>query len=341
MSSSKASGQTTVPQSMEAVAITQPGGPDVLKPTTIAVPQPGAGEILIKVEAAGVNRPDVLQRLGSYPPPPGAPETPGLEVAGIVVACRADSSRWAIGDRVCALVTGGGYAQYACAHESHCLPVPRGFSFKQAAALPETFFTVWHNVFQRGGLKESESILIHGGTSGIGTTAIQLAKALCATVFATAGSTEKCRACLDLGADCAINYRTEDFVARVKQETAKRGVNVILDMVGGSYISRNMDAAAADGRIVQIAFLGGSKAEVDFTRLMLKRLTLTGSTLRARDTAFKAKLAAELFEHVWPLLEAGTVAPVMHAEFPLSEAASAHAMMEESKHIGKIVLTTA
>lgn len=329
----------TIPDTMTAISITQPGGPEVLQPVSLPVPEAKPGEVLIAVKAAGVNRPDVLQRLGGYPPPPGAPETPGLEVSGIVVAIGEGADLWSLGDCVCALVTGGGYGEYVCAHESHCLPLPENYSFEQAAALPETFFTVWHNVFQRGGLRSGESILIHGGTSGIGTTAIQLAKAFGARVFATAGSDEKCQACLDLGADCAINYRTEDFVARVKDQTQKRGVNVILDMVGGSYISRNMDAAAADGRIVQIAFLGGSKAEVDFTRLMLKRLTLTGSTLRARDTQFKAALTNELKEHVWPLLAAGTVAPVMHAQFPLSKAAAAHAMMEESKHVGKIVLT--
>ncbi|MEO0546115.1 MAG: NAD(P)H-quinone oxidoreductase [Pseudomonadota bacterium] len=329
----------TIPDTMAAISITQPGGPDVLQPVSLPVPDVKPGEVLIAIKAAGVNRPDVLQRLGGYPPPPGAPETPGLEVSGVVVATGEDTSIWSVGDSVCALVTGGGYAEYVCAQQSHCLPIPEGYSFEQAAALPETFFTVWHNVFQRGALKSGESILIHGGTSGIGTTAIQLAKAFGARVFTTAGSDEKCQACLDLGAHCAINYRTEDFVAGVKDETQKRGVDVILDMVGGSYISRNMDAAATDGRIVQIAFLGGSKAEVDFTRLMLKRLTLTGSTLRARDIKFKAALAAELKEHVWPLLAAGEVAPVMHAQFPLAQATAAHTMMEESKHVGKIVLT--
>ncbi|MEL6947705.1 MAG: NAD(P)H-quinone oxidoreductase [Pseudomonadota bacterium] len=337
---------TPIPDTMTAIDIREPGGPDVLVPQTVAVPAPGPGEVLIRIVAAGVNRPDVLQRLGGYPPPPGAPTIPGLEVSGIVVATGskkgaemgAGSDLWAVGDAVCALVTGGGYGEYVVAHESHCLPLPDGFSHAQAAALPETFFTVWHNVFQRGGLTKGETFLVHGGTSGIGTTAIQLAKAFGAQVFATAGSDEKCAACLDLGADRAINYHSEDFVKVVKQATDRRGVDLILDMVGGSYIARNIDAAAPDGRIVQIAFLGGSKAEVDFTKLMLKRLTLTGSTLRARDTAFKAALAAELKTHVWPLLNTATIAPVMHATFPLEDAAKAHAMMEESQHVGKIVL---
>lgn len=304
---------TTLPGTMTAIDIQQPGGPDVLVPQSFAVPSVDGQDVLIQVIAAGVNRPDVLQRLGGYPPPPGAPTIPGLEVSGVVVACGDDATRWSLGDEVCALVTGGGYGEYVVAHESHCLPMPEGFSHMQAAALPETFFTVWHNVFQRGGLKAGETFLVHGGTSGIGTTAIQLAKAFGATVFATAGSDEKCEACLELGADHAINYRSADFVQMVKEATARRGVDLILDMVGGSYINRNIDAAAPDGRIVQIAFLGGAKAEVDFTKLMLKRLTLTGSTLRARDTAFKAALAAELHEKVWPLLEQGSVAPIMHA----------------------------
>ncbi|MFD0915163.1 NAD(P)H-quinone oxidoreductase [Pseudahrensia aquimaris] len=328
-----------LPTSMTAISIREPGGPDVLVPIALPVPAPSKGEVLIAVKAAGVNRPDVLQRLGGYPPPPGAPETPGLEISGEVVALGEGVSQWQNGDAVCALVSGGGYAEYAVADAGHCLAIPKGFSHNQAAALPETVFTVWHNVFQRGGLKSGESFLVHGGTSGIGTVAIQLAKARGATVFATAGSEEKCAACLDLGADLAINYRNEDFVERVKDATDGKGVDLTLDMVGGSYIQRNIIAAAMDGRIVQIAFLGGPKAEVNFTQLMLKRLTLTGSTLRARSREFKEALAQEVQREVWPLIETDKFAPVMHAEFPLVEAAKAHAMMEESKHVGKIVLS--
>ena len=324
---------------MKAIAITKPGGPEVLKLEEIAAPTPGPGEILIKVEAAGVNRPDTIQRMGFYAPPPGSPDTPGLEVAGTVVALGDNANQWKIGDRVCALVGGGGYAEYCVAHESHALPIPHGFNAIEAAGLPETFFTVWTNVFERGALKGGESLLIHGGSSGIGTTAIQLAHIFGSRVFVTAGSPEKCAACLELGAEAAVNYKTQDFVAEVKALTEKRGVDVILDMVGGDYIPRNIEAAARDGRIVSIAFLNGSTAEVNFMPVMLKRLTLTGSTLRPRSIAEKASIAAALKEKVWPLMDAGRVKPLIDATFPLAEADKAHALMEKSSHIGKIILT--
>ena len=326
------------PKTMNAVEITTPGGPDVLKLTQRPVPTPGAGEVLVRVTAAGVNRPDVLQRAGGYPPPPGASDLPGLEIAGEVVAAGDGARRFPVGARVCALVAGGGYAEYAVVHESNALPVPAGFSDIEAAALPETFFTVWTNVFERGGLVAGETLLVHGGTSGIGTTAIMLAKAFGAKVFATAGTDEKCAECLRLGADLAINYRTQDFAKEVKSATGGAGVEVILDMVGGDYIQKNYEAAAMDGRIVQIAFLNGPKATVDFTRLMVKRLTHTGSTLRARPVAAKASIARALEEKVWPLLAAKTIRPVIHARFPLAEAAAAHALMESSAHVGKIML---
>jgi putative PIG3 family NAD(P)H quinone oxidoreductase len=329
----------SLPETMTAIEIREPGGPEVLGPASRPLPQPGAGEVLVKVAAAGVNRPDCLQRQGSYPPPKGASDIPGLEVAGEVIALGDGVKDLKVGDRVCALVTGGGYAEYCAAPAVQCLPVPKGYSMAQAAALPETFFTVWVNVFQRSGLKSGESFLVHGGTSGIGTTAIQLAKAFGCTVFATAGSAEKVKACKDLGADHAINYKTEDFVEVVKAATGGRGVDVILDMVGGDYIPRDIKALAEDGRLSFIAFLGGPKAEVNFAAVMMKRLTITGSTLRARPVAVKAQLAAELKEKVWPLLDAGKIAPVMAAAFPLAEAAKAHALMESSDHIGKIVLT--
>ncbi len=329
----------TIPKTMKAIAITAPGGPDVLQLTEIATPEPGPGEILIKVEAAGVNRPDTFQRMGFYAPPPGSPDTPGLEVAGKVVALGAGASQWKIGDPVCALVGGGGYAEYCVAHESHALPVPHGFNAIEAAGLPETFFTVWTNVFERGALKGGETFLVHGGSSGIGTTAIQLAKFFGARVFTTAGSPEKCAACLELGAEAAFNYKTQDFVAEVKALTDNRGVDVLLDMVGGDYISRNIDAMARDGRIVSIAFLNGSTAEVNFMPVMLKRLTLTGSTLRPRSIAEKAAIAEALHEKVWPLLSSGRVKPLIDATFPLADAAKAHTLMEKSTHIGKIILT--
>jgi len=324
---------------MKAVAITKPGGPEVLELEELATPTPGPGEILIKVEAAGVNRPDTIQRMGFYAPPPGSPDTPGLEVAGTVVALGDNANQWNVGDRVCALVGGGGYAEYCVAHESHALPIPHGFNAIEAAGLPETFFTVWTNVFERGALKGGESLLIHGGSSGIGTTAIQLAHIFGSRVFITAGSAEKCAACLELGAEAAINYKTQDFVAEVKALTEKRGVDVILDMVGGDYIPRNIEAAARDGRIVSIAFLNGSTAEVNFMPVMLKRLTLTGSTLRPRSIAEKASIAAALKEKVWPLMDAGRVKPLIDATFPLADADKAHALMEKSSHIGKIILT--
>ena len=328
----------TIPVKMNAVAISEPGGPLVLKPQKRALPEPGPGEILIRVRAAGVNRPDVLQRKGAYPPPPGASDLPGLEVAGEVAALGEAAARWRVGDQVCALTPGGGYAEYVRVHASNVLPLPAGFTYTEAAALPETFFTVWHNVFERGGLKPGESFLVHGGSSGIGTTAIQLAAAFGATVIATAGSKEKCEACLRLGADRAVNYREEDFVVVAKDATGGKGVNVILDMVGGAYVSRNYDAASIDGRIVQIATQGGATANVDISKLMVKRLVHTGSTLRPRTVEFKGAIAAALEAQVWPLLAARRVTPVMDMIFPLKEAWRAHERMEEGEHVGKIVL---
>ena len=325
------------PTSMTAIEIREPGGPEVLVPTSRPVPAPAAGEVLIKVAAAGVNRPDVLQRQGGYAPPPGASDIPGLEVAGTVVALGEGAERWAPGDQVTALVAGGGYAELCTAPAAQCLPVPAGLSLTQAAAIPETFFTVWSNVFDRGGLTAGESFLVHGGSSGIGTTAIQLARAFGARVFTTVGSAEKAKACEALGAERAINYREEDFVAVIKAATGG-GVDEILDMVGGDYIQRNIKALAPDGRLVFIAFLGGAKAEVNFAPLMMKRITVTGSTLRPRPIAFKAAIARSLEDKVWPLIERGDVRPVMHRSFPLAEAAEAHRLMESSAHIGKIVL---
>jgi len=329
---------TSIPSSMTAIAITQPGGPDVLRPLTMPTPAPGTGEVLIKVEAAGVNRPDVLQRKGIYPPPPGASEIPGLEIAGEVVALGENASLWKIGDKICALVAGGGYAEYCVVHETNALPVPAGLTMAEAAGVPETFFTVWTNVFERGALKPGESLLVHGGSSGIGTTAIQIASQLGSTVYTTAGSAGKCAACEGLGAKRAINYREQEFVEVLKQETGNIGINVILDMVGGDYIQRNIKVAARDGRIVNIAYLNGSKAEVDFMMVMLKRLTLTGSTLRIRPTAEKAAIASALRETVWPLIETGRVRPQLFRKFPLAHASEAHTLMETSVHIGKIVL---
>ena len=323
---------------MRAIQIREPGGPDVLELTERPDPEPGPGELLVAVGAAGVNRPDCLQRQGGYPPPPGASDIPGLEIAGEVVAVGENVSDFAVGDTVCGLVPGGGYADLCAVHETNALPAPAGFSLSEAAALPETYFTVWHNVFQRGGLKPGEVLLVHGGSSGIGTTAIQLAKVFGSTVIATAGSDEKCQACLDLGADRAVNYRREDFVAAVEEATGGTGAHVILDMVGGDYITRNYSAAAVEGRIVQIAFLRGRMAEADFSKLMLKRLVHTGSTLRARSIAFKASIATELRQRVWPLLEKRSIYPVMDTLFPLERAAAAHRRMEEGLHIGKIAL---
>jgi NADPH:quinone reductase len=329
----------SVPPTMNAVAITTPGGPEVLKLTQLPTPKPGAGQLLVKVAAAGVNRPDLAQRAGLYPPPPGHSPLPGLEIAGEVVEAGAGTTRWKAGDMVCALVNGGGYAEYCIAEETSALPVPAGFDMVRAAALPETFFTVWNNVFERGHLAAGEWLLVHGGSSGIGTTAIQLAKAFGARVIATAGSADKCQACLDLGADKAINYKTEDFVAAAKAATGGKGVDVILDMVGGEYTDKNIAMAAEDGRIVQIATLGGVEAKVNLARLMMKRLTLTGSTLRPRTREVKAGFARALEEKVWPLLAAGKVRVVMDSTFPLAEAAAAHRRLETSQHIGKVVLT--
>ncbi len=330
-----------LPDKMTAIAIAEPGGPRVLKPERRPVPVPAAGEILIRVRAAGVNRPDVSQRLGHYPPPPGASDLPGLEAAGEIVSVGPGTPRWQVGDLVTALTPGGGYAEFCVVHGSNALPIPHGYTFTEAAAVPETFFTVWHNVFQRGGLKEGETLLVHGGSSGIGTTAIQLATALGARVIATAGSAAKCQACAGLGAVRAVNYRSEDFVEAVREVTDGKGADVILDMVGGSYVARNYDAAAVDGRIVQIATLGGSVAEANYARLMVKRLTHTGSTLRPRSTEFKGQVAAELEARVWPLLARRDIAPVMDMIFPLKEAWRAHERMEEGEHIGKIVLDVA
>jgi NADPH:quinone reductase len=327
-----------LPAEITVIAIRAPGGPEMLVPEPRPLPQPAEGEVLVKVAAAGVNRPDVAQRQGNYPPPKGATDIPGLEIAGEVVALGPGVRRWKLGDKVTALVVGGGYAEYCPAHESHCLPVPASLSMVEAAAIPETFFTVWHNTFERGRLAAGETLLVHGGSSGIGTVAIQLAKAFGARVVTTAGSAEKCQACRKLGADVAVNYKTEDFVAATKAATAGLGAEVVLDMVGGDYIERNYEAAAIHGRIVQIAFLGSSKATVDFRRLMLKRLTHTGSTLRARSVADKAAIARAVEDRVLPLIAAGKVKPLIDSTFPLRAAAAAHAKMEASTHIGKIVL---
>ena len=327
-----------LPATMTAIAISEPGGPMVLKPEKRPLPEPKPGEILIRVRAAGVNRPDVLQRQGAYPAPSGASDLPGLEVAGEVAALGEGVRRWKVGDTVTALTPGGGYAEFCLVHETNALPIPHGLTFTEAAAVPETFFTVWHNVFERGALKPNETFLVHGGSSGIGTAAIQLASAFGAYVIATAGSAEKCAACLKLGADRAINYREEDFVRVVKDATDGKGADVILDMVGGEYVGRNYDAAAVDGRIVQISFLQGAKATADFSKLMMKRLTHTGSTLRPRTVEFKAGIAAELEKRVWPLLATRKITPVMDMIFPLKEAWRAHERMEEGEHIGKIVL---
>jgi len=322
-------------ETMRAVEITEPGGPEVLKLTSRPMPQPAPGQVVLKVAYAGVNRPDALQRAGSYAPPPTASDLPGLEASGEVVALGAGVSDWKIGDKVCALLPGGGYAEYVATPAAHCLRVPEGMGMKEAACLPETFFTVWSNVFMRGGLKGGERFLVHGGSSGIGTTAIQLANAFGARVFATAGSAEKCAACTALGAERAINYRDEDFVEVLR---AEGGADLILDMVGGSYIPRNVRALADDGRLVQIAFLTGPKAELNFAQVMARRLTITGSTLRPQSDLAKARIAQNLAELVWPLLDAGKVAPVMDSEFPFEEAPAAHARIESSGHIGKIVL---
>jgi NADPH2:quinone reductase len=323
---------------MLAIEITTPGAPDVLVPVERPTPAPAAGEVLIDVAAAGVNRPDVFQRLGRYPPPRGASDIPGLEVSGIVEAVGMDVHEFHVGDAVCALVAGGGYAEYCTAPAAQCLPAPRGLDLTAAAAIPETFFTVWTNVFERGRLQAGESLLVHGGSSGIGTTAIQLARARGARVFATAGSPDKCAACERLGAERAIDYRREDFVAVARECTGGRGVDVVLDMVGGDYFARNIEALALEGRLVEIATLQGVKAELNIQTIMQRRLTITGSTLRARPIADKAAIARAVHLHVWPLIESGAVKPIVHATFPLRAAAEAHRVMESSAHIGKLVL---
>jgi len=323
---------------MTAVEISVPGGPEVLKPVSRPVPTPDHGQVLVKVAAAGVNRPDVVQRQGLYPPPPGASDLPGLEIAGTVVHLGAGVTNLKLGDEICALVSGGGYAEYCLVDAPLALALPKGASMVEAAALPETFFTVWTNVFDRGRLKAGETFLVHGGTSGIGTTAIQLAQAMGARVFATAGSAEKCKAAENLGAERCINYRDEDFVAITQSLTEDRGLNVILDMVGGDYVQRNLQALAMEGRLVNIAFLGGAKAELNLFPIMLKRLTMTGSTLRPQSLEAKAAIAATLRAKVWPLLDEGRIAPVIDSTFPLVQASAAHALMETSSHIGKIVL---
>lgn len=324
---------------MRAIEIAQPGGPDVLRLTGRPVPQPAVGEVLIRVEAAGVNRPDVLQRKGAYAPPPGAPDLPGLEVAGRIQRGDVSSSDLKVGDAVCALVAGGGYAEYCVAPVAQCLPKPRNLSFAEAAGLPETYFTVWSNVFDRARLLPNESLLVQGGSSGIGVAAIQLASALGSAVYATAGRAEKCDACTELGATRAINYRTEDFVEVLKKETKGRGVDVILDMVAGDYLPREIECLADDGRLVIIALLGGARAPLDMSAVLRRRLTVTGSTLRPRSIAFKSEIARRLREVVWPLIEAGRIKPMLFRTFALADAADAHTLMESSEHVGKIVLT--
>ena len=331
----------SLPATMTAIEISEFGGPDVLKPASRPVPKPEKGQVLIRVEAAGVNRPDVVQRAGNYPPPPGQSDLPGLEVAGTVVALGEAVMAWKVGDSVCALTPGGGYAEYCVAPAAHCLPVPKGFDMVQAAAVPETAFTVWHNVFQRCHLQAGESFLVHGGSSGIGTMAIQLAKAFGATVYATAGSAAKCEACRTVGADLAINYREADWPAAIRDATGTKGVDVILDMVGGDYIQKNIDSLATDGRLAIIAFLKGSKAELNLGRFMVKRQTITASTLRAQSDVSKAGIANDLRTRVWPLLDDGTIRQLIDTILPLAEAAAAHKRMESNEHIGKIVLSLA
>jgi putative PIG3 family NAD(P)H quinone oxidoreductase len=328
----------TIPAKMRFIDITEPGGPEVLQIANGPVPQPGEREVLIRISAAGVNRPDVAQRLGMYPVPPGASPIPGLEVSGEVVLCGDGATRFVEGDQVCALANGGGYAEYVSVPEGQCLPIPGNLSLVEAAGLPETFFTVWTNVFDRGALASGETFLVHGGSSGIGTTAIQLAKARGATVFATAGSREKCTACEELGADIAVNYREQDFVEVLKDATDGRGVDVILDMVGGDYVARNADLAALHGRVVIIATLGGKTSDIELMPILMKCLVITGSVLRPRTDAEKAAIAASLLKHAWPLIESGRVKPVIHSVFSLEDVAKAHTLMESSAHIGKIVL---
>jgi NADPH2:quinone reductase len=331
----------SLPDRMQVVEISRPGGPEVLKVVTRPLPRIKVDEVLLRVAAAGVNRPDCFQRAGLYPPPPGASDLPGLEVAGTVVECGDNARQWTRGDRVCALTPGGGYAQYCAAPAGHCLPLPRGLTPIEAASLPETMFTVWINVFERGRLAPGETLLVQGGASGIGVTAIQMARALGHRVFVTAGSAEKCAACEALGAERAINYRTEDFVEVVKQLTSGKGVDVILDMVAGGYVPRELKCLAEDGRLSIIAMLGGSKVEMDLNEILLRRLTITGSTLRSRTDEFKSDIAVELRRKVWPLIETKKIRPVIFKVFPLAEAAAAHALMESGVHIGKIVLEVA
>lgn len=328
-----------LPPTMRAVEINEPGGPEALVPAERPLPAPGPGEILIKVAAAGVNRPDVLQRKGLYPVPEDASDLPGLEIAGEVVACGKGATSWKIGDRLCALTHGGGYAEYCVVPESQALPVPIGLSLVEAASLPETFFTVWANVFDRGRLQPGETLLVHGGSSGIGVSAIQMATAMGSRVFVTAGNEEKCAACLELGADVAINYRSQDFEQEILAATSGRGVDVILDMVGGDYVPRDLRCLAESGRLVFIASLRGTKTELDIMAVMRKRLTITGSTLRPRTVGFKGALASRLREHIWPLIESGRIRPVIFKTFPLAEASKAHELMESSQHVGKLVLT--
>ena len=330
--------QPNLPDTMTVIEIIGPGGPEQLVAARRPVPAPASGEVLIKVAAAGVNRPDCLQRQGGYPPPPGASDIPGLEVAGTVVALGQGVESWQPGDEVCALLTGGGYAEYCAAPAPQCLPVPAGLTLQQAAALPETFFTVWSNVFDRAQLQPGESLLVHGGASGIGVTAIQLARALGSRVFATVGDNDKIQPCLDLGAERVINYRNEDFVQVIKSVTGNQGVDVILDMVGGDYVQRNLSALAVEGRLVFIAFLRGAKMELNLAPVMMKRLTITGSTLRSRPIAHKTVIAAALQQTVWPLLANGAIRPLIDRVFPLTEAAAAHALMESNRHIGKLLL---
>lgn len=328
-----------IPQTMTAIQIAEPGGPDVLRPVERPVPAPVDGEVLVRVEAAGVNRPDVMQRLGKYPPPPGASEIPGLEIAGTIVAATA-GGRWQPGDRVCALVSGGGYAEYCAVPSVQCLRIPAGLDAVAAAAIPETFFTVWTNLFGRGGLHAGQRVLIHGGTSGIGTTAIQLARAFDAMVFATAGSPEKCEACRRLGAAVAINYRIDDFTEVIRRETSGAGVDVVLDIIGGDYFPRNLECLGMNGRLIQIGVIGGARSTIDLTRVLQRRLSITGSTLRARTVEEKGNLARDVEANIWPLIESGRVRPIIDCRFPLRDAADAHRRLESSGHIGKIVLTT-
>ena len=328
-----------IPEKMIAIEINVPGAPEVLKPVERAVPQPAANEVLIKVAASGINRPDIMQRMGMYPPPPGASDIPGLEISGAIVKSGSRATHLIEGEVVCALVTGGGYAEYCLASAELCIPIPTGMTAIQGAALPETFFTVWSNVFDRGQLAKGEALLVHGGTSGIGTTAIQMARAFGATVIVTAGSEDKCDFCLKLGAVAAINYKEQDFVKEIERLTDGRGVDVILDMIGGDYFPRNLKCLATEGSLVQIAIQHGPKTELNLLPVILKRLTITGSTLRARNVTFKAKIADTLRKVVWPMLANGQITPVIHCIFPLTEAAKAHELMESSQHIGKIILT--